>query len=120
MLKQLPTIREPQLMSQTTVGTRISFHGALGTILYIGPVTGTSGEWFGVDWDDVERGKHDGTKNGVYYFSCRYTDFVWQYSKRAHISPLGLLECPPALLFDPLHPISLLENSLYKHLKRNM
>ena len=29
------------------------------------------GDWFGVEWDDSSRGRHDGTKDGVRYFHCR-------------------------------------------------
>ena len=45
----------------------------LGTIQYSGPVPPTKGEWYGVEWDDATRGKHDGVHDatGVRYFSCR-------------------------------------------------
>lgn len=45
----------------------------LGTVLYRGPVPPTIGTWLGVEWDERERGKHDGVydKTGVRYFSCR-------------------------------------------------
>ncbi|VDB82704.1 unnamed protein product [Peniophora sp. CBMAI 1063] len=52
------------------VGTRISLAGSLGTIRYAGPVSGTRGEWLGVEWDDAVRGKHDGVKDGQRYFEC--------------------------------------------------
>ena len=29
------------------------------------------GEWYGIDWDDPDRGKHDGTHEGIKYFECR-------------------------------------------------
>jgi Leucine-rich repeat (LRR) protein len=34
-------------------------------------VKGSSGQWLGVEWDDPVRGKHDGSKDGIRYFSCR-------------------------------------------------
>ena len=37
------------------------------------------GEWYGIEWDDPDRGKHDGTHEGVKYFECRYTVNI-QYS----------------------------------------
>ncbi|KAK0389570.1 hypothetical protein NLU13_3145 [Sarocladium strictum] len=53
------------------VGQRISYNGALCTVRYVGEVTGTTGTWLGVEWDDGTRGKHDGSHKGVRYFSCR-------------------------------------------------
>lgn len=54
------------------VGTRFSAtSGCLGTIKYVGPVNGTQGVWYGVEWDDPKRGKHDGVKDGYQYFTCR-------------------------------------------------
>lgn len=52
-------------------GDRISVNGAYGTVLYVGSVQGTKGTWLGVDWDDVTRGKHDGSKDRVKYFMAR-------------------------------------------------
>lgn len=53
-------------------GTRILYQKQHnGTVRYVGPVDGTSGEWLGVEWDDAEaRGKHDGVKDGRRYFRC--------------------------------------------------
>ena len=33
------------------------------------------GSWYGVEWDN-ERGKHNGTLNGVNYFECRLVSFL--------------------------------------------
>ncbi|CCF32093.1 tubulin-specific chaperone E [Colletotrichum higginsianum] len=56
--------------SNSHIGQRLSYDGALCTVRYIGPVTGTSGTWLGVEWDDSGRGKHDGQHGDVRYFSC--------------------------------------------------
>ncbi|KAK1886988.1 Tubulin-specific chaperone E [Dissostichus eleginoides] len=32
---------------------------------------GGSRLWYGVEWDNLERGKHDGSHEGVQYFTCR-------------------------------------------------
>ena len=42
------------------------------TVLYVGLVPPTSGEWLGVNWDSNERGKHDGCnpKDGKRYFTA--------------------------------------------------
>jgi tubulin-specific chaperone E len=53
-----------------SLGTRFALSNYIGTIRYVGEVDGTSGIWFGVEWDDPSRGKHDGIKDGKPYFSC--------------------------------------------------
>lgn len=52
-------------------GTRLSLLGHLGTVRFVGPVDNTTGIWIGVEWDDPQRGKHDGVKDGKRYFTCR-------------------------------------------------
>ncbi len=54
-----------------TIGTRISVNSHLGTVKFVGQVEGTIGIWIGVEWDDPTRGKHDGSKEGKRYFTCR-------------------------------------------------
>ena len=53
-------------------GARILYQNEyIGTVRYVGPVDGTSGEWVGVEWDDGSvRGKHDGVRDGRRYFRC--------------------------------------------------
>ncbi|KAI0117346.1 RNI-like protein [Daldinia grandis] len=53
------------------VGDRLSYDGAVCTVRYVGEVSGTSGSWLGVEWDDPTRGKHDGSHKGVRYFTCQ-------------------------------------------------
>ncbi|KAJ7685581.1 hypothetical protein DFH06DRAFT_1358117 [Mycena polygramma] len=52
-------------------GTRLRLGDHTGTVKFVGEVDGTSGIWLGVEWDDPERGKHDGVKDGKRYFTCR-------------------------------------------------
>lgn len=52
---------------------RLSYSNVLCTVRHIGPVTGTTGEWLGVEWDDPNRGKHDGTYQDIKYFECTFT-----------------------------------------------
>ncbi|GBE81694.1 RNI-like protein [Sparassis crispa] len=52
------------------VGTRLNHLGFLGTVRFVGAVGKTSGVWLGVEWDDPQRGKHDGVKDGSRYFTC--------------------------------------------------
>ncbi|CUS13922.1 unnamed protein product [Tuber aestivum] len=58
-------------MSTFHIGQRLSYSGSLCTIRYIGPVTGTEGEWLGVEWDNVSRGKHSGQHGGKRYFEAK-------------------------------------------------
>ena len=53
-------------------GRRLSYSGARCTVRYIGQVEDTKGEWLGVEWDDDSKGKHDGSHNGVKYFTCEF------------------------------------------------
>ena len=53
------------------LGQRLSYAGERCTVRYVGSVAGTQGEWLGVEWDDVTRGKHAGIHSGVQYFECK-------------------------------------------------
>ncbi|XP_067243718.1 tubulin-specific chaperone E [Chanodichthys erythropterus] len=57
---------------EEAVGRRVSCDGHRGTVRYVGPVPPTAGVWLGVEWDHPDRGKHDGSHEGVRYFSCRH------------------------------------------------
>ncbi|KAL2395462.1 hypothetical protein ABEF95_000620 [Exophiala dermatitidis] len=56
--------------SEPYIGQRRSYGGALCTVRYIGTLANTKGEWLGVEWDDVSRGKHDGQHEGRRIFHC--------------------------------------------------
>lgn len=49
-------------------GIRVECDGHKGTVRYVGEVPPTQGTWYGVEWDDSKRGKHDGEHNGTRYF----------------------------------------------------
>ncbi|CAK1549351.1 unnamed protein product [Leptosia nina] len=53
---------------QVTIGSRIKSNDDFGTVKYIGDVQGYKGTWYGVEWDNIERGKHDGCADGIQYF----------------------------------------------------
>lgn len=53
------------------INTRIQIDDDYATIKYIGEIQGSAGQWLGVEWDNDTRGKHDGSRNGIVYFSCR-------------------------------------------------
>jgi len=59
-------------VSSPKIGTRILLLGHIGTVKFCGSVHGTTGAWLGVEWDDPQRGKHDGAKDGVQYFTCTW------------------------------------------------
>uniref|UniRef100_UPI0037E999F5 tubulin-specific chaperone E n=1 Tax=Semicossyphus pulcher TaxID=241346 RepID=UPI0037E999F5 len=57
---------------EDAVGRRVSCEGERATVQYVGLVPPTAGLWLGVEWDNPERGKHDGSHEGVQYFTCRH------------------------------------------------
>lgn len=50
----------------------MSCDGHYGVVRYLGPVIDTKGTWIGIEWDDPNRGKHNGCHNGMQYFNTRY------------------------------------------------
>lgn len=54
------------------VGRRVACDTERGTVRFVGTVPPTAGLWLGVEWDNPERGKHDGSHEGVRYFTCRH------------------------------------------------
>merc|ERR1739838_168595 len=53
------------------IGDRISVDNEIATIKFVGSVPPTKGEWLGVEWDNPERGRHNGSKDGIQYFTCQ-------------------------------------------------
>lgn len=53
------------------VGERLCLKGQNCTVRYIGTVRDKAGTWLGVEWDDPNRGKHNGTHDGTVYFTCK-------------------------------------------------
>ncbi|KAK4391323.1 Tubulin-folding cofactor E [Sesamum angolense] len=80
------------------VGQRVHFIGQprrIGTVKYVGPVEGYSGNWIGVDWDADGEGKHDGSHNGIRYFTGsgpNTASFVRPHNLSTGISLLEALE----------------------------
>ena len=58
----------PPKMTSHYPGMRLSFGDALCTVRYIGPLSGQNGDWLGVEWDDADRGKHNGQFKGKRLF----------------------------------------------------
>lgn len=59
------------LQREYIIGERIECDGHRGTVLFVGEVPPTKGNWLGVEWDDPARGKHSGTHEGIQYFCTR-------------------------------------------------
>ena len=53
------------------VGSRVRLDSHSATVRYVGPVSGQSGSWVGLEWDAENRGKNDGSTGGVRFFTCR-------------------------------------------------
>ncbi|XP_063426904.1 tubulin-specific chaperone E-like [Mytilus trossulus] len=47
---------------------RVDHEGYKGSVKFIGSLPDTTGSWYGVEWDDPSRGKHDGSYKGKQYF----------------------------------------------------
>ncbi|KAF7643570.1 hypothetical protein LDENG_00237020 [Lucifuga dentata] len=66
------TDRMEAAVSADEVGRRVSCNGERATVRYVGTVPPTAGLWLGVEWDNPDRGKHDGSHEGVRYFTCSH------------------------------------------------
>jgi dynactin complex subunit len=55
------------------INRRVCIDGHVGTVRFAGQLPGKGEQvmWLGVEWDDAERGKHNGIFQGVQYFQCR-------------------------------------------------
>ncbi|XP_023029688.2 tubulin-binding cofactor E [Leptinotarsa decemlineata] len=60
------------MVTEYFVGIRAECSGDYGTVKYAGAVEGYQGFWLGIDWDEPNRGKHNGTVKGKHYFHTRY------------------------------------------------
>ncbi|XP_037247995.1 tubulin-specific chaperone E isoform X1 [Falco biarmicus] len=54
------------------LGRRVLCGTEYATVRYVGCVPPTAGIWLGVEWDNPQRGKHDGTYEGTQYFKCKH------------------------------------------------
>ncbi|OJD25508.1 hypothetical protein ACJ73_03114 [Blastomyces percursus] len=92
-----------------SIGSRLSFEGALCTVRYLGDVQGTKGQWLGVEWDDSTRGKHSGEHQGVKYFQCKSkhpTAGSFIRPTRLADRPLSFLQAANEKYVSELEPVS--------------
>lgn len=59
-----------KMASKFHINQRLSYLAFRCTVRYIGSVEGTHGEWLGVEWDTLDKGKHSGEYQGKKYFEC--------------------------------------------------
>eukprot|EP00033_Pygsuia_biforma_P002144 GCRY01002379.1.p1 GENE.GCRY01002379.1~~GCRY01002379.1.p1 ORF type:complete len:509 (-),score=63.90 GCRY01002379.1:579-2105(-) len=57
-----------------TLGERVFIDEHIATVKFIGALEGKKGQWLGVEYDDANRGRHDGSFNGKSYFICSQTN----------------------------------------------
>jgi dynactin complex subunit len=72
------------------IGRRINFQGHNGTIHYEGPIVHEDrGQdiWVGIEWDDITRGRHNGTVSGHVYFTTWDNQPSGSLLKRDKIPP---------------------------------
>ncbi|XP_004854680.1 tubulin-specific chaperone E isoform X1 [Heterocephalus glaber] len=54
------------------IGRRVEVNGEHATVCFSGLVPPVAGLWLGIEWDNPERGKHDGSHEGTVYFKCSH------------------------------------------------
>lgn len=59
-------------LTSDVTGRRVEVNGEHATVRFSGIVPPVAGLWLGVEWDNPERGKHDGSHEGTVYFKCRH------------------------------------------------
>ena len=61
---------------ESLIGQRVELRGKLGSIRYFGKLQNNpkAGDalWLGIEWDDMNAGKHNGTVDGVKYFEPEF------------------------------------------------
>uniref|UniRef100_A0A8C7GAW1 Tubulin-specific chaperone E n=1 Tax=Oncorhynchus kisutch TaxID=8019 RepID=A0A8C7GAW1_ONCKI len=61
-----------ECLPSDAVGRRVACDGERGTVRFVGTVPPTAELWLGVEWDNPDRGKHNGSHEGVHYVTCRH------------------------------------------------
>ena len=75
------------------VGNRVSVGGHFATLRFIGELEDQSGTWFGIEWDEKERGKHKGDYKGKSYFTCQDPSGSASFVREKHLKRgIGVLE----------------------------
>ncbi|VDN14194.1 unnamed protein product [Dibothriocephalus latus] len=64
---EIGVIRE---VTNALIGARVLQGEQRGTIKYVGTLANSPATWIGVDWDNADRGRHNGSYKGVKYFDA--------------------------------------------------
>ena len=81
------------------LGRRLSHKGQRFTVRYYGPVDDTVGDWYGVQWDDETRGKHNGTYKGKEYFTCKSSSLLHSFRANYHFIILKTTNLSPSHIY---------------------
>ncbi|KAH8277890.1 hypothetical protein KR018_009640 [Drosophila ironensis] len=73
------------------LGTRIKIANNYGTVRYVGEVSGHTGTWLGIEWDDGLRGKHNGVVDGKRYFTT-HMPLAGSFIRPGKLGPCATLE----------------------------
>ncbi|KAI6657805.1 Tubulin-specific chaperone E-like [Oopsacas minuta] len=84
------------ILSELDIGRRCCCGEDYGVIRFIGDVEDSKGTWVGIEWDKVERGKHNGSLKGKQYFICKKEENCASFLRPKKLS-LGM-SLPEALL----------------------
>uniref|UniRef100_A0A8I5U410 Tubulin-specific chaperone E n=1 Tax=Pongo abelii TaxID=9601 RepID=A0A8I5U410_PONAB len=69
-------------LTADVIGQRVEVNGEHATVRFAGVVPPVAGPWLGVEWDNPERGKHDGSHEGTVYFQCSQLSKLQEVSLR--------------------------------------
>uniref|UniRef100_A0A5G2QKM3 Tubulin-specific chaperone E n=1 Tax=Sus scrofa TaxID=9823 RepID=A0A5G2QKM3_PIG len=69
-------------LTSDVTGRRVEVNGEHATVRFSGIVPPVAGLWLGVEWDNPERGKHDGSHEGTVYFKCSQLSKLQEVSLR--------------------------------------
>uniref|UniRef100_A0A7N9CZ86 Tubulin-specific chaperone E n=1 Tax=Macaca fascicularis TaxID=9541 RepID=A0A7N9CZ86_MACFA len=69
-------------LTPDVIGRRVEVNGEHATVRFAGVVPPVAGPWLGVEWDNPERGKHDGSHEGTVYFKCSQLSKLQEVSLR--------------------------------------
>ncbi|KAI2521895.1 tubulin folding cofactor E [Homo sapiens] len=69
-------------LTADVIGRRVEVNGEHATVRFAGVVPPVAGPWLGVEWDNPERGKHDGSHEGTVYFKCSQLSKLQEVSLR--------------------------------------